>query len=198
MNHPLVLGNLVDRVAATYVVMGRVPDDPFACALESLRAERDERCLAWLDAAAPDDARRPARGARGARATNRGVVASRRGHVVAATRRPRHDRLRRRAPSAERPVRSRRRRTSHADRASDRRGESRRRDRRASARPLLVRAPRRAARSHGPAHRRGLVRGRRDDGHRSDQRGRARVSRAPRRGGGDDDGSSSASDAHQK
>ena len=55
MNHQLVLGNLVDRVAATYVVMGRVPDDPFACALESLRAERDERCLAWLDAAAPDD-----------------------------------------------------------------------------------------------------------------------------------------------
>ena len=55
MNHQLVLGNLVDRVAAAYVVMGRLPDDPFASALESLRAERDERCLAWLDGAARDE-----------------------------------------------------------------------------------------------------------------------------------------------
>jgi hypothetical protein len=55
MNHQLVLGNLVDRIAAAYVVLGRVPDDPFSCAVESLRAERDERCLAWIDAATPDE-----------------------------------------------------------------------------------------------------------------------------------------------
>ena len=54
MNHQLVLGNLVDRVAAAFVVTGRVPDDPFA-AVESSRGERDQRCLAWVDAAAPDD-----------------------------------------------------------------------------------------------------------------------------------------------
>lgn len=55
MSYSLVLGNLVDRVAAAFVVTGAVPDDPFACAIESLRAERDERCLAWLDAASPDE-----------------------------------------------------------------------------------------------------------------------------------------------
>ena len=63
---------------------GACSDDPFACASSRSRAERNARRLAWLDAAAPSD-RRPARGARGAHATGRGVVASRRGHVVAAT-----------------------------------------------------------------------------------------------------------------
>jgi len=50
----LVLGQLVDRLVGTYVVTGAVPDDAFASAVESLRAERNERTLAWLDAAAPE------------------------------------------------------------------------------------------------------------------------------------------------
>ncbi len=50
----LVLGQLVDRIVSTYVVVGRVPDDPFASAVESLRAERSTRTLAWLDAAPPE------------------------------------------------------------------------------------------------------------------------------------------------
>ena len=50
----LVLGHLVDRIVSTYVVVGRVPDDPFASAIESLKAERSTRTLAWLDAAPPD------------------------------------------------------------------------------------------------------------------------------------------------
>ena len=50
----LVLGQLVDRIVSTYVVVGRVPDDPFASAIESLKAEGSSRTLAWLDAAPPD------------------------------------------------------------------------------------------------------------------------------------------------
>ena len=50
----LVLGQLVDRVVGTYVVTGAVPDDAFASAIESLRAEGSARTLAWLDAAAPE------------------------------------------------------------------------------------------------------------------------------------------------
>jgi len=51
---PMMLGHLVDRVVASYVLTGRVPDDPFEHAAGSLRAERDERAIAWLDAAGTD------------------------------------------------------------------------------------------------------------------------------------------------
>jgi PD-(D/E)XK nuclease superfamily len=50
----LVLGQLVDRIVGAYVVSGRVPDDPYGSAVESLKAERSERTLAWLDAATPE------------------------------------------------------------------------------------------------------------------------------------------------
>ena len=50
----LVLGQLVDRLVGTYVVTGAVPEDTFASAVESLRAERNERTLAWLDAVTPE------------------------------------------------------------------------------------------------------------------------------------------------
>ena len=195
MNHQLVLGNLVDRVAATYVVIGRVPDDPFACALESLRAERDERCLAWLDAAAPDDvadlreeleertqqiaASWPrVEGTWWPRPEDRATIAFAGGRVLLSGR---FDLVVGGRPTPiERVI------------VEVKAGVA---DRRASARPLLVRAPRRAARSHGPACVRGLVRGRRNDSHRSDQRARSSQPPAvswPRRR----DGSSSASDAH--
>ncbi len=55
MSTALVLGNLVDRIVAAHVVTGQVPGDPYTSAVESLRVERDERCLAWLDAAPPDE-----------------------------------------------------------------------------------------------------------------------------------------------
>ncbi len=54
MTAPLMLGHLLDRVVAAYVVTGSVPPDPFGSAVESLRAERDERALAWLESTAPD------------------------------------------------------------------------------------------------------------------------------------------------
>lgn len=51
---PMMLGHLVDRVVASYVLTGTVPDDPFEHAVDALRAERDERSLSWLDAADTD------------------------------------------------------------------------------------------------------------------------------------------------
>ncbi len=52
---PLMLGHLLDRVIAGYVVNGAVPADPFSSAVEAVQAERDERVMAWLDAATPSD-----------------------------------------------------------------------------------------------------------------------------------------------
>ena len=54
MTAGLMLGHLLDRVVAAYVVTGSVPPDPFECAVESLRAERDERALAWLESSSQD------------------------------------------------------------------------------------------------------------------------------------------------
>ena len=54
MTAALMLGHLLDRVVAAYVVTGSVPPDPFECAVESLRAEHDERALAWLESSSQD------------------------------------------------------------------------------------------------------------------------------------------------
>ncbi len=55
MNAALMLGLLVDRLVATFVVTGAVPADAYATAVEAVRAERDERALTWLEAASPED-----------------------------------------------------------------------------------------------------------------------------------------------
>lgn len=50
----MMLGHLVDRVVASYVLTGTVPNDPFEHAVDALRAERDERAISWLDGADTD------------------------------------------------------------------------------------------------------------------------------------------------
>jgi hypothetical protein len=50
----MMLGQLVDRLVASYVVTGAVPAEPFEHAIEALHAERDERAVAWLDGAEPE------------------------------------------------------------------------------------------------------------------------------------------------
>ncbi len=55
MNAALMLGLLVDRLVATFVLTGSVPADAYATAVEAVRAERDERALSWLEVASPED-----------------------------------------------------------------------------------------------------------------------------------------------
>ena len=199
MNHQLVLGNLVDRVAAAYVVMGRVPDDPFTCAVESLRAERDERMPRVARRRAARRARR--RCERSSRSAPQRIAAS--WPPVEATWWPRPED---RATIAF---------------AGGRLLLSGRFDLVVGGRPtpierVIVEVKAGVATGvhqpdlywyallgalrdrHGPARRRGLVRRRRHDGHRSHQRGRARVGRAPRRSPRRRDGSSSAPDARPR
>ena len=51
---PMMLGQLVDRVVASYVLTGTMPRSRSSTRSASLRAERDERALAWLDTADTD------------------------------------------------------------------------------------------------------------------------------------------------